>query len=157
MGKNDDPIEWDMESTLNHRGRVMHICISNLTIIGLDNGLSPSRRQAIIWTNAGILFIRTLGTNFSEILIEIHTFSFKKCLRNGNNFVLASMCWSKSGYGWHHTLWHLQCCHWHPSRYHNSNISARMPTLPTRQCHDDNLQCHQGSQRWHHDNSQFSM
>ena len=32
----------------------------------------------IIWTNAGILLIRPLGTNFSEILIEIHTFLFKK-------------------------------------------------------------------------------
>ena len=29
-------------------------------------------------TNAGILFIGPLETNFSEILIEIHTFSFKK-------------------------------------------------------------------------------
>ena len=55
-----------------------HICIAYLTIIASDNGLSPSRRQAIIWTNAGILLIRPLGTNFSEILIEIHTFSFKK-------------------------------------------------------------------------------
>ena len=34
------------------------------------------RRQAIIWTNAGILLIGPLGTNFSEILIEIHIFSF---------------------------------------------------------------------------------
>ena len=38
----------------------------------------PGRRQAIIWTSAGILLIRTLGTNFSEILTEIHIFSFKK-------------------------------------------------------------------------------
>ena len=55
-----------------------HICVSKLTIIGSDNGLSPDRRQAIIWTNAGILLIGPLGTNFSEILIEILTFSFKK-------------------------------------------------------------------------------
>ena len=55
-----------------------HICVGNLTIIGSDNGLSPGRRQAIIWTNAGILLIGPLGTNFSEILIEILTFSFKK-------------------------------------------------------------------------------
>ena len=54
------------------------ICISKLTIIGPDNGLSPNRRQAIIWTSAGILLIRTLGTNFSEILSEILTFSFMK-------------------------------------------------------------------------------
>ena len=56
----------------------MHICAGNLTIIGLDNGLSPARRQAIIWTNIRILLIGALGTNFSEILIEIATFSFKK-------------------------------------------------------------------------------
>ena len=55
-----------------------HICVSKLTIIGSDNGLSPGWRQAIIWTNAGILLIRTLGTNFSEILSEIHAFWFKK-------------------------------------------------------------------------------
>ena len=55
-----------------------HICVSKLTIIGSDNCLSPERRQANVWTNAGILLIGTLGTNFSEILREIHTFSFKK-------------------------------------------------------------------------------
>ena len=63
---------------LIHWGRVTHICISKLTTIGSDNGLSPGRRQAIIWTNAGILLIGPLGTNFSKILIKIHTFSFKK-------------------------------------------------------------------------------
>ena len=63
---------------LTHWGRVTHICVSKLTSIASDNGLSPGRRQAIIWTNAGILLIEPLGTNFSEILIEIHTFSFKK-------------------------------------------------------------------------------
>ena len=40
---------------LTHWARVTHICVGNLAIIGSDNGLSPSRRQAIIWTNAGIL------------------------------------------------------------------------------------------------------
>ena len=55
-----------------------HICVGKLIIIGSDNGLSPERRQAIIWTNAGIWLTGPLGTNFSEILIEIHTFSFKK-------------------------------------------------------------------------------
>ena len=63
---------------LTHWGRVTHICVSNLTIIGPDNGLSPGRRQAIIWTNAGILLIGPWGTNFSEILIGIYTFLFKK-------------------------------------------------------------------------------
>ena len=63
---------------LTHWGRVTHICVGSLTIIGSDNGLSPGRRQAIIWTNAGTLLIGHLGTNFNEIPIEIHTFSFKK-------------------------------------------------------------------------------
>ena len=63
---------------LTHWGRVTHICLSKVTIIVSDNGLSPGRRQAIIWNNAGILLIGPLGTNFIGILIEIHTFSFKK-------------------------------------------------------------------------------
>ena len=63
---------------LTHWGRVTHICVSKQTIIGSDNGLSPGWHQAIIWTNAGILLIGPLGTNFSEILIEIYIFSFKK-------------------------------------------------------------------------------
>ena len=63
---------------LTHWGRVTHICVSKITIIGSDNGLLPDRRQAIIWTIAGILLIGLSGINFSEILIEIPTFSFKK-------------------------------------------------------------------------------
>ena len=63
---------------LIHWGWVTHICVGNLTIIGSDNGLSSVGRQAIIWTNAGILLIGPLGTKFSQILIAIHTFSFKK-------------------------------------------------------------------------------
>ena len=61
-------------SRLTHSGRVTHICIRELTIIGSDNGLSPGRRQTIIRTNAGILLIGSLETNFSEILINIYTF-----------------------------------------------------------------------------------
>ena len=63
---------------LTHWGRVTHICASEIIIIGSDNGLSPGRRQAIIWTNAGILLIGPMGINFNEILIEINTFSFNK-------------------------------------------------------------------------------
>ena len=65
-------------AVLTHWGRVTHICVSDLTSIGSDNGLSPGRRQAIIRTNAGLLLIETLGTNFSEILIEILISLFKK-------------------------------------------------------------------------------
>ena len=55
-------------NVLTHWGRVTHICFIKLIIIGSDNGLSPGRRQAIIWTSARILLIGTLGTNVSEIL-----------------------------------------------------------------------------------------
>ena len=71
-----------------------HICVSKLTIIGSDNGLSPGCCQAIIWTNAGILLIGHLETNSNQILFKIHTFlcihSSKciwKCLQNGSNFI----------------------------------------------------------------------
>ena len=57
---------------LTHWGRVMNICVRKLTIIGSDNGLLHGWHQAIIWTNAGILLIRTFGTNFSEILGKIN-------------------------------------------------------------------------------------
>ena len=82
---------------LTHGGRVTHKCVSKLSFLGSDNGLSPGRRQAIIWTNAGILLSGTWGTNFSKILIKVHTFPFKKMhlkcrLQNGGNIVSASMC-----------------------------------------------------------------
>ena len=77
-----------MQAGLTHWGRVTHICVGNLTIIGSDDGLSPKRRQAIIWTNAGILLIGPLGTNFSEISIGIQTFPFKKM-----HFKMSSAKW----------------------------------------------------------------
>ena len=63
---------------LTHWGLVTHISVSKIIIIGSDNGLSPGRRQAIIWTNDGILLIGHLRTNFGEIWIQINTFSFTK-------------------------------------------------------------------------------
>ena len=71
-----------------------HICVSKLTIIGSDNGLSPGRRQAIIWTNDGLLLIGHLGTHFSEISSEIHIFSFKKM-----HFKASSAKWRPSCLG----------------------------------------------------------
>ena len=88
---------WYSRMLLTQLGWVT--CVGNLTIIGSDNGLLPGRHQAIIWTNAGILLNGPLGTNFSEILIEIHTFSLKKWvwkyhLRNGGHFISATV-WKK--------------------------------------------------------------
>ena len=65
-------------SVITHWGRVTHICVGKLTIIGSDNGLSPGRRQAIIWTKDGLLLIGPLGRNFIEMLIEIQRLSLKK-------------------------------------------------------------------------------
>ena len=74
-----DSLKFVRKGSLTHWGRVTHICVSKKkNIIGPDNGLSPSRRQAIIWSSVGVLLIRTMGTNFSEILIEIIMCSFKK-------------------------------------------------------------------------------
>ena len=71
---------WDAKThpCLTHFGWVTYICVGKLTILASDNSLSPGRRQAIIWTNAGILLNGPSGTTFSEILIRIQTFSFKK-------------------------------------------------------------------------------
>ena len=73
-----DRMSFPSLPNLTHWGRVMHKCVNELTTIGSDNGLSPGRRQTIIWTNDGILLIGPLGTNFSEILFSIKTFSFNK-------------------------------------------------------------------------------
>ena len=74
-----------------------YICVSNLPTIGSDNGWQPKQRQAIIWTNAGILLIGPLGTDFSEIVLKIYS---RKCvwkcrLENDSNFVSALMCYEK--------------------------------------------------------------
>ena len=87
-------MKFTCDMRFTHSGRVTHICVAELNMIGPDNGFSPGQRQAIIWTNDGILLIRPLRINFSEILIEIHTFSFKTMylkyrLSNGGQFVSA--------------------------------------------------------------------
>ena len=61
-----------------HWGRVTHTCVGKLAIFASDNSFSPERRQAIIWTKAGILSIGPLGTHFSEILVGIQALSIKK-------------------------------------------------------------------------------
>ena len=87
---------------LTHWGRARDICVGNLTTIGSDNGLSPGRRQAIVWTNAGILLIGPLGTNFCEILIAIKTFSFKKM-----HLKMSSAKWRPCCLGLNVSIWML--------------------------------------------------
>ena len=94
--------------SLSHWSQVTHICVGNLIIIGSDNGLSPGRRQAITWITVGILLIGTLGTKFSEMLIEIHTLSFKEI-----HLIMSSGKWRPFCLGLNVLLdgisWHSQC------------------------------------------------
>ena len=74
----------------------------NWISIGSDNGLSHVRCQSI--TNADLLFIGSLGTNFSKIWIKILWFSFKTGIHK-----MSSVCliWSFGRYqsvGSHHCL-----------------------------------------------------
>ena len=71
-----------LQGQLTHWGRVMHTYVSKQTIIGLDNGLSPGWRQAIIWTNVGILSIGTLGTNFNDNYWNSNIFIQENALEN---------------------------------------------------------------------------
>ena len=85
--------------------RVAHICVSELTSIGSDNGLSPGWRQAIIWTNAAWnivnwTLIDKLQWSFnrnSSIFIQENVFesvvcemaamlSRPQCVNNGNPY-----------------------------------------------------------------------
>ena len=77
------PLPSRINQSTNYNQFLLHIHYHlfnslRLSDIGSDNGLLPGWHQAIIGTNAGILLIGPLGTNFSEFLIVIHTFSFKK-------------------------------------------------------------------------------
>ena len=72
------PKDFIKKVQVTHWVRVMHICVSKLTIIGSDSGLISGWRQAIIWTNTGVLSIGIFATNFNESVIEFFVFSFKK-------------------------------------------------------------------------------
>ena len=103
-----NPMAAETRILLTHWGRVTHICVGKLTIIGSNNGLSPGRRQAIIWTSAGILLSGPLGTNFSEILIEIQTFSLKEIRLKMSSAKWCPFCLGLNVLIWlghHHDQW----------------------------------------------------
>ena len=70
---------------LTHWGRVMHICIGNLTIIGSDNGLAHSRRQAYLnqcWNILNWTLRNKLQWNFKQnlyIFIQENAFDCVVC------------------------------------------------------------------------------
>ena len=73
--------------TLTHWGWVTHICVGNLTIIDLNNGLSPGGSQVIICTNAEIMLIEPFGIIFSEILSKCKHFHSRKCVWKSNIYI----------------------------------------------------------------------
>ena len=96
-------------NSLTHWGQVTHICVGKLTTIN--------------WTNDGILLIGSLGSNFSEILVGIQTFSIKKmhlkmssakwrpsCL--GLNVLINQMIPWQWFIPWSATNWYLTQWHW---------------------------------------------
>ena len=140
--------------------------MGNLTIIGSDNDLLPGRRQAIIWINAGILLIAPLLTNFSEIWIEIHTFSFKKMYlkissANWHLFHLGlnvlTLRWLTLIYGTHGQLTSGNACHFRVynrwlfwSTVMNSKVAMQLGWNFDGKC----IACHfSGWTRWMHNNS----
>ena len=77
----------------------VNVSVGKLTTIGSNNGLSPGRRQTIIWTNVGILLIwpLTLWKTSVKCLSKFIHFHSRKCvwksrLQNGDHFASASMC-----------------------------------------------------------------
>ena len=97
---------------------ILGLCVSKLTIIGSDSSLSSGQRQAIIWTNVEILIIGPLGTNVNEILMEIHTFSFKKMYLKFLSekyrpfcFGLNVLKWDWTAYLSPNSLWSGGCFH----------------------------------------------
>ena len=145
-----------------------HICVAYLTIIVSDNGLSPSRCQAIILTNSGILLIRPLGTNFSEILIEIDKFSFMKMDLKVSSAKWRPFCVGLYVLRWYwitivlyvyrrpgrdvshgvilwNNVFYLSGCFWFWSKYFCSPLNA-LCVIPNNQfcwCHrgDDSILC----------------
>ena len=131
----------------------MHICVSEITIIDSDNGLSPGWRQAIIWNNAELLLIEPLGTNFNEILIKVQTFSLNKIRLKMLSAKCRPFCLGlsvlrnqpNSGHDWDN----------HYEYSHSPNLP---PTRPQQQlcCHSNNsngVACFQQSLAdwfWHH-------
>ena len=104
---------------LTHWGRVTHICVTKLTIIDSDDGLSPGQFQAIIWTNARIVSIRPLAINLNEILIEmfIHVNALENCVLKMTTILFLPQ-WVKADY---HLLCKSRWIHWH-SRFQNIRL-----------------------------------
>ena len=102
--------EHPATNELTHWGRVTQICISKLTIIGSDNGLSPGWHQVIIWNNAGILLIGALGTSLSKILIKNQYIFIQENVFENDVWKMAAIL------SWHKCV---KTCMWNLLHLHN--------------------------------------
>ena len=99
------------------------------------NGLSPDWRQAIIRTNAGIFLIGPLGTNFSEIQIEIKKISFMKMRLKLSSEKLWPFCWGGDELtiapAWQSvwSVWQAGTVVWSPTRIWTYTTTARISPL----------------------------
>ena len=114
-----------MLDNLTHWGRATHICVGNITSISSDNGLSPDRRQAIVWTNTGMYSIGPLWTNFNEILIKIRTFSFKKIHLKMSSAKWRPFCLGLNVLKMLCSRWQPCCCVFTTMVYWGENRSAK--------------------------------
>ena len=109
--------EWIINSM---RPNESYICVSELTIIGSDNGLLPVRHQAVTWTNASLLSIWLVRTICSEIIfIQENAYENVVC-RNGGHF-FQGRCVNGACF-WPTSLlsMHAKCVYFHQSLSHQS-------------------------------------
>ena len=106
--------------------------------MGWGNSLLPVWHQAITWTNAALLSIGLLGTNFSEIWIGILSFSFKKMHLK---MLSAKMATNFSRGRWVTQKW--KCCH----------FKAIFITDCNRRCQSDKFRCSQWWKFYQNNNS----
>ena len=85
----------DMTQSLTIWGRVTHVCVCKLITIGSENGLSPEQHQAIIYNNAGILWIGPLRTYFvhenalANVVCEMRSIlSRPQCVNNFTTVII---------------------------------------------------------------------
>ena len=77
---------------LTHWGTVTHIFVSTFSNIYSDNGLSPGRHQAIIWSNVGMFIIGPFSENYVSkfIYFPSRNYLWKCRLRDVDHFVAIS-------------------------------------------------------------------
>ena len=122
-----------------------HICVNKLAIIGSDNGLSPGRRQAIIWTNAGILLIGPHGNRLQwnlnrNLCIFIQKNAFENVIWKLVAILSRPQCVNT------HECWRLIVTSY-TREYHRSSLMRSANTHPTpphprASIHKIEISCH---------------